>query len=221
MNLSSVALARSIWLFDINELNPSGRNIFPDAFAWLGERYIFQTFPKSTADVDAEKKGYLFKTGTFAVSDGDTITVNFSIYNDGLVAETWASTEKGDLFLDEVLRLACNRYGLVRPPNIKKQYFSEVIVKLDHPISNGVTPKVVAFCEMLNKLFTRHNLPTFEVTGIGFGLDTSRSSYKPPGLIIERKLGASFSENRFFSRSPFTTQDHLFIIEEFEKLLRE
>jgi hypothetical protein len=219
MQLLNVALARSIWLFDVNELNPTGKSIFPDAFVWLGEKYSFQTFPKSIADIDQEQKGYLFKAGEFQ-TDEDTITVNFSIYNDGLVAETWASTEKGDALIEDILRSTAGKYGLPFRPDMvrKKQYVSEVNVRLDHALSN-VNPKINRFCEALNGLFLRHHLPAFEMTGMIFAPDTSASSYKPPGLMIERKAATPFAENRFWSKSPFTTKEHLFTLGEFEKLL--
>lgn len=218
MQLISVGLARSIWLFDVNELNPTGKSIFPDILMWLGEKYSFQTFPKSIAEMDSEKKGFLFKAGQFQADD-DRIMVNFSIYNDGFVAETWSSTEKGDLLIEDILRSGATRYSLPIPSVIRKQYVSEVTVQLDYPLSKSIDPKVDAFCNTLSGLFAHHNLPPFEVNGIGFALDSSSSSYKPPGLVIERKLGVPFSQNRFWSKSPFATKDHLFALTEFEKLL--
>jgi hypothetical protein len=74
---------------------------------------------------------------------------------------------------------------------------------------------------MINELFMRRHLPPFEMTGIIFSPDTSATSYKPPGLLIERKAGVPFTENRFWSRSPFTTADHLSALGEFENLLEE
>jgi hypothetical protein len=217
MKLLSVGLARSIWLFDVNELNPAGKSIFPDAFLWLGEKYSFESFPKAIGDLDPAKKGFLFKTGKFQTDEG-AITVNFSIFSDGLVAETWASTEKGDAFIDELLRSTASQYGLTRPTAIRKQYVSEMTVRLDHSLSSA-TPGADALCKALDRLFERHHLPSYELSGMSFSFDVSQSSYKPPGLIIERKLGVDFSQHHFWSKSPFPTKDHLFALEEFEKLL--
>jgi hypothetical protein len=219
MKLTSVGLARSIWLFDTNELNPTGKSIFPDIMIWLGEKYSFQIFPKSIADVDQEKKGYLFKTGEFQ-SDEGPITVNFSFFGDGVVAETWSSTENGDAFLEELLRSAANKFGLTYKPEMirMKTYISELVVQLDHSLGN-VNPLVARFCNTLNEIFLRHKLAPFEMTGMGFGPDVTATSYKPPGLVIERKQGTPFTANRFWSKSPFTTKEHLFALEEFEKLL--
>jgi hypothetical protein len=219
MQLVSVGIARSIWLFDVNELNPTGKSFVPDLLPWLGEKYSFQTFPKSIADMDQDKKGFIFKNGEFQ-SDEGPIQVNFSFFSDGVVAETWSSTEKGDAFLGELLRSTANKYGLTYKPEMirTKGYISEVVIQLDHHLDK-VNPKVAGFCEMLNTFLTKRNLPPFEMTGMIFAPDTSGSSYKPPGLYIERRAGTAFTENRFWSKSPFATSDHLRALEEFEKML--
>jgi hypothetical protein len=219
MQKISVGLARSIWLFDINELNPTGKSFFPEILLWLGEKYSFQTFPKSLAEKDETKKGFVFKTGEFQSDDGP-ITVNFSLYGDGVVAETWSSTENGDAFLEELLRSAASKYGLAyRPEMIRtKQYISEVTVHLDHLLGN-INPKIAEFCDTLSNIFSRHGLAPFEMTGMLFGPDVLTTSYKPPGLSIERKQGVPFAQNRFWSKSPFTTKEHLFALKEFEEML--
>ena len=197
MELINVALARSIWLFDLNDLNPQGKSIFPDAFAWLREKYAFDTFPKTIGDKDPEKNGFLFKNGKFQI-DEDSIHVNFSIYTDGLVAETRSSTERGDLLLEEILRSTASRYGLMLRPDMvrKKQYVSELTIRLEHS-PGDLNEKISRFSELLSRLFTRHSLPAFEFTGMVFAPDTSASSYKPPGFMVERKQGAPFADNRY------------------------
>jgi len=219
MQTISVGLARSIWLFDVNDLNPTGKSFFPEILLWLGEKYSFQTSPKSLAERDEEKKGYIFKTGVFHSAEGP-ITVNFSLFGDGVVAETWSSTENGDAFLGDLLLSAATKFGLAyRPEMIRiKTYVSELVVQLDHPLGD-INPKITRFCNTLNEIFVRHHLGPFEMTGMKFAPDVLPSSYKPPGLSIERKQGAPFSASRFWSQSPFTTKEHLFALEEFERLL--
>lgn len=221
MQKINVALARLIWLFDTNELNPTGKSLFPDMMMWLGEKYKFQTFPKSIGDVDEEKKGFQFKLGEFQSSEG-AIAVNFAFYNDGIVAETWSSTEHGDAFLEDVLRSAALRYGLAYQPDLirAKQYISELVVSLDHSLAN-LNPKIARFCEALNGIFSRHHLPPFEVTGMIFAPDVTATNYKPPGLFLERKTGVPFTANRFWSKAPFTTKDHELALEAFDKMLAD
>jgi len=141
-------------------------------------------------------------------------------FGDGVVAETWSSTEKGDAFLAELLRSAANKYGLTYKPEMirTKSYISEVVIQLDHH-PNELNPKLAGFCETLNTFLAKRNLPPFETSGMIFAPDTSGTAYKPPGLYIERKTGTAFTENRFWSKSPFATSDHLHALREFEKLL--
>jgi hypothetical protein len=219
MNLLSVGVARSVWLFDLNEMNAMGKSIFPDIFLWLGEKYSFQTFPKSIADLDKETKGYVFKTGKFQTDEG-SFAVNLSFFNDGLVAESWASTEKTDAFLEDALRSAAVKYGLVYHPELirSKQYVSELNVRLDYPLTN-LNAKIAGFCQSMTSVFKKHNLRDFDLTGMSFGPDASATAYKPPHFTIERKMGVPFSERRFWSKSPFTTTYHLRILGEFEQML--
>ena len=219
MQLLSVALARSVWLFDMNEMNPTGKSLFPEILLWAGEKYSFQTFPKSITDIDNDTKSYVFKMGQFHAEDGP-INVNLSFYNDGLVAESWASTEKTDAFLEDLLRSASQKYGLSYQPEMirSKRYVSELIVRLSATLSD-INPKVLEFSQALSSAFAAYKLLPFEMMGISFGLDSSESAYKPPGFTIERKVGAPFSDNRFWSRSPFATSDHFRLVGQFEEML--
>jgi hypothetical protein len=221
MQLLSVGVARSVWLFDLNELNPTGKSLFPEILLWAGEKYSFQAFPKTISEIDEKTKSYLFKMGQFHTQDG-AINVNLSFYNDGLVAESWASTAKTDEFLEDLIRSASQEYGLIYRPDMirSKRYVSELNARLDFGL-NSINPRIARFSEMLSGMFRAHNLPPFELTGMVFGLDSSAHSYKPHGFTVERKLGAPFSENRFWSQSPFTTSDHLQALSEFENLLAD
>jgi hypothetical protein len=226
MELLSVGVAKSIWLFDINDLNPKGVMFIPDALKWIKEKYSFQKFPESVTDLGdpdskgKEAKGFFFKTGTFQVED-TSVAVNFAIFNDGIVVETWASTETSDIFLEELLRAAAIKFDLsIRPNTIRKKlYVSELVVRMDDLFSM-VHPGIQKFTKILDRLFERHALPPYQMSGLNFMQDTSAASYKPPGFAIERKLGASFMENRYWSKAPFTTADHLNALEELEKTLR-
>jgi hypothetical protein len=219
MQLLSVGVARSVWLFDMNELNPTGKSIFPEWLEWMRDKYLFQTCPKSITDVDPETKGFVFKYGIFQTGEGP-INVNFSFFNDGINAESWASTEKTDMFVEDVLTSAALKYSLAYNQNMvrRKLYVSEVTVRLDHPLLN-VAPRMTKLCNTMTETFKRHGLPAFEVTGINCAPDPTGKSYKAPSFRIERKAGAPFAENKYWSSSPFATSEHLRVLQEFEEML--
>jgi len=68
MELVSVATAKVAWLFDIAELNPRGKSIFPEILEWLEEEYHFEKAPKSATDLD-ETKAFAFSRGKFQAGD--------------------------------------------------------------------------------------------------------------------------------------------------------
>jgi len=215
----SVATARSVWLFDMNDLNPKGKSFLPDLMSWLKEKYKFQTVPKSLDDVDQQTKGLMFKAGEFH-ADAETVNVNLGIYTDGLTADTWSSTKDSDLFLDELLRIGAKEFGLSYWPEMirSKRYISELIVRFDPPLRN-LNPQLEKFCAHLTDTFKRANLGHFEMIGVSFGVDTSGAAYKSPAFVLERKLDAPFAERRYYSKSPLTTEEHRVAIKEFESLL--
>ncbi|MFN3326497.1 MAG: hypothetical protein ACK5AZ_23620 [Bryobacteraceae bacterium] len=108
MEIASVNLARSIWLFDTSELNPRGINLYPQVFGKVIERYKFQTFPKWDEVVNSKDRR--FARGQF-VLDEVGIEVALEIWKDGLVGETQHSTAATDAFLDDFVQWLAGVYS--------------------------------------------------------------------------------------------------------------
>src|SRR6266446_285007 len=102
MELLNIVTARAVWLFDISELNPSGKTIFPDIFEWLKDAYNFDSAPKSITDVDSTK-AFVFSRGTFQVREEIFVDVELKVYSDGFIANTWSSTHHSEAFLEDAL----------------------------------------------------------------------------------------------------------------------
>jgi len=222
MELLNVMAAKSVWLFDINDLNPQGKSFIPDLFAWLTERYQFRTFPKSPSDLD-ETKGLAFKEGTGRTDEGDPINFELTIYNDGVIANTWSSTRYTDAFIEQVLSGASKQFGLAYTPTMfrSKTHISELVFRMDRSLTD-LDRRLNDFARELTKAFaTESNLKfgPFIFSGLSFAIDSSSTSLKPASFAIERRIGAPFSENRFYSKSPLHTDNHLAALNAFELLL--
>src|SRR5260370_38575310 len=102
MEVLNVIKARSIRVFDLNDLNPHGKRIIPEIIGWLRERYDFRKVPSSVDDLD-DTKALAFLDGGAKSRSGEILAVDLRIYNDGIVADTKASTEHTDAFIDDVL----------------------------------------------------------------------------------------------------------------------
>jgi hypothetical protein len=220
MELLGVFKAQAVWLFDANDLNPRGKYIFPDLIDWLRKTYQFQQTPKSPNDVD-ESKGLAFKQGAFRLG-ADLVTVEFTLYTDGVIANTYSSTQATDLFIEDVIKGARQEFGLKYAPNLvrSKTYLSEVTVRLDASFSK-INPKLSAFADKVSKAHEYPGVGSFEIGGISFWTDNSKSVLKMAPFTIERKVNAPFSENRYFSRASLNTEVHLKLVTEFESMIFE
>jgi hypothetical protein len=220
MKLKSVMMARAIWLFDIQDLNPKGKSIFPEVFDWLKDQYHFAKFPKSIDERD-QQGGWAFSEGDFQVKEEVFIGADLGIYNDGLVATTRSSTNDSEAFLANVLELICKDYSLTFDSQMirRKMYLSEINVTAEGSLSL-INPALSEFARKISSVLTLEGGLGFQPTGIIFGSDqtiTPISKQLFAGFYLERKVGAPFSENRYYSKAPLPTDQHLGLLEEFER----
>lgn len=218
MQLLSVMRAGSIWLFDILEMNPRGKHLVPDLIEWLKIKYGFLKYPSSPNDFD-DSGGLAFTDGSFQSEKDVAITLTLKIYADGLVADTRSSTRDTDAFLESMLSLAAQDFGLVYHPNMiqQKLYISELNVRPQHSLS-GLNPRLQEFANRITSLSGIQDTHMFEPASISFWPDPSLP-IRLAQFQFERKLNTAFSEERYFSRAPLQTDDHLKLLEEFEDLL--
>lgn len=222
MKLLNVTIARAIWLFDILDLNPKGKSIFPDLFDWLEAEYHFKKFPKSVDERDAQG-GWALQQGEFQVSEEIFKSVDLGIYNDGLVATTQSTTDDSETFLGNLLELGCKEYSLTFDPSMirRKMYLSEMSVQLAGSLGR-INPKLQEFATKISSAVGLQSESGFQVTGLGFSADQAvlpQSKMLFSGFVFERKVGAPFSENRFYAKAPLPTTKHLELLAELEELL--
>lgn len=222
MKLLNVTTARAIWLFDILDLNPKGKSIFPAIFEWLEAEYHFKKLPKSVAERDAQG-GWAFAQGEFQVSEEIFKSVDLAIYNDGLVATTQSDTSDSEMFLGNFLDLACEEFSLTFDPSMirRKMYFSEMSVQMSGSLGR-INPKLDEFANKISAAIGLQGEAGFQVTGIGFSADQAAlpaSKMLFSGFAFERRVGAPFSENRFYTKAPLPTSKHLELLDELERLL--
>jgi hypothetical protein len=217
MRVLNVVSASSTWLFDIADLNPKGKSVFPEILEWLKDRYDFKVAPETAEGIEA-KEGLQFKKGAYQAREEVFVDVELSVFNDGFVAKSSSSTEDTDRFLDDVISSAVVDFNLTFDPSMirRKLYLSELNIKLQQPIPN-LNPKLSAFASKLTKDSGSTN--PFEAGGLSFWTDVTNSVYKTPPFTIERRLNAPFNENRFYTKAPLQTTQHIEMLAEFEEIL--
>lgn len=220
MQLITINIARSIWLFNLYDLNPRGRAFGPDLYEWLKATYGFtnlQRSPESGGKIESIK--FLdgkFKCGYEEDGTEKCIHVELSMYNDGVLADTRSSTKDADQFLNDVLTSAAKQFSLAYQPNMirKKLYYSELDIKLGKEF-NFLNPQLQGFAGKISSLLD--GVP-FEFSGLAFSVHPNPPwQYSP--FKIERRINTPWPENRYFSCAPLHTEDHIALLKEFEQNL--
>jgi hypothetical protein len=213
----SVFRARTLWFVDLHELNPRGRSLYPEVIAALESKYEFQRVPKSASDLTKEGGLELF-VGSFEARPDEYVDVTFTVYNDGLTADTRSSTKDSEAFLQGAMDFVSKgNFGIVYDPSMihRKAHLSEIIVHTEKTL-DSINPKLAKLEKRLNEL-SNGALPEFRLAGITFRSDqTAQTSASP--FLFERRVNVPFSENRYYSAAPFSTEDHMALLREFGDL---
>lgn len=208
-------MARTVWLFDLSEFNPKGLNLWA-IYEWLIKKYHFASFPKNVLDVNADK-ALAFQAGTFVNSKTENILVSLAVYNNGLAAEAYSSTDDSDEFVEEVGIEISKQFGLKIPSNVQKAYVSQLEADFDFSLA-GFNPKLTALADLLSTTVKPADgkLRTFDFGALQLWTDDVNPSTSPAYFRFERKIGSPFARNRYFSQAALKTKVHRDFLEKFE-----
>jgi hypothetical protein len=217
MQLTAIIMARALAFVEVQELNPKGKAYYPDIVAALVRRFNFQSYPTKPEDFD-EAKGIQFTDGKF--SDGTLDRVQ--IFTHGIVLDTRVSTDVSAALLHDTLLWAKSELGLHYDEGMIKRraFVSQVTFESNLKLGklNPVLGKVGSLVS--SKLSTSMGQPiNYEPTGIILNLDQSTTKLAPVFFTLERRAEVPFTDNKYFSSAPLSTQDHISILQEVEKAL--
>jgi hypothetical protein len=178
------------------------------------DHYNFSKAPSSINEVD-DTKALAFLGGRFESSAEDSVDVDFKLYNDGVIADTRRSTKVSDQFVENLLNTAAKLYKLNYRPDMvrRKLYLSEINLKSDRHLETAYA----GFKEFGDKLFDVLGRK-FEFSSVAWWTDPETPN-RNVQFRFERKLGAAFSEQRYYSSAPMQTEDNLKLLEALEKIL--
>jgi len=198
MRLAKIQLARAIWLFDPQEINPRGfsASLLDDK---LANRYGFKRDSASR---------HKFLDGTF-VFDGSNFDIGLEVHNDGMVADSRHSTSISDLFIMDVLTwLSQELKGQI--PRIRKRiYKSEAILYASRGLS-GVSPALDRLAALVASVAGEPQ----ELSAVVFGSSNSAVTFT-----FERKVNEPLEDNVFYSSASVPTEQHFQLLDAIEKMI--
>jgi hypothetical protein len=216
MNLLAVENARSVWWMSLEDINPRGLDVIPMLGA-VQQHYNFQKYPTKSEEIFNAQGGIVFGNGSFKLEDNRQIAIkNFTVYRDGLVADTGDSTESSDLFLVNVLAFLVVHHGLTFSVDMvtRRSYVSELVVRTKLDL-NSINGRFKKFSDLLADAVSTSF--QYEANCIRFGTDPTLPG-SPAEFKFERRAGVGFPEGRYYSQCPTTTDEHLEILRAFEEI---
>jgi hypothetical protein len=224
MKLIHVNQARSVWLFDVSDLNPTGRDFTEELVAWIKGRYSFTVAP-DVKEVRAKAgtnnpTALMFQRGRFqAGEDSFSEIVSLAIHNDGFVVDTTSSTKEADRFLSDLLGAAAKEFHLAYDPEMvrKRLYVSVLIVKSEMAL-NTIHHGLAAFAEGISAALGNGLAASFQLAGLQFWTEPNDNGVHKT-FTLAPQAGKAFSEHRYFSEAPLQTGDHFRLLEDLERVL--
>jgi hypothetical protein len=229
MKIKNVKLARAIWLFDLQDLNPTGKHVVEDLFEWIKDSYRFAVTPDISALSAAAKSnqagvgtqpitGAVFERGHFQASEEAIIEISkLTIHNDGIVIDTTSSTMDGDQFARDLLDSAAREFSLAYDVETvrKRIYLSELIVRSEISL-DLIDPRLAAFATKISEAFPKESRPEFKVGGLQFWSEPNDAGTHKL-FTLERQAGKTFAERRYYSQAPLETMEHFKLLQGLEQ----
>ncbi len=192
----------------------------------LKEKYSFHQVP-NVIDQSATSAPAMFHLGELKKGDHVIEVEQLLIAYIGLEATsigvaTRSSTDDCDEFLENLLDWAKETYKLDTTPIHPNAYHSALEAVLAKEIGRPFE-QLNLIGKAISSLLSAYGSKgsNFELTGFTMHIDLTKN---PPPPIptpfnIERRLGAKFEENKYFSQAPLKTGDHKAVLEQLEKIL--
>ncbi|MFO1036900.1 MAG: hypothetical protein U1E45_08650 [Geminicoccaceae bacterium] len=219
MNLVSSVRARCAFVLPTEEMEALYGQFSNKALQKILEQYRFMLHPGPTEVV--ANQGLTFKRGVFANEKSEFTIGEFTIYNDGFVAEA-TITEIAESFLFNFVKWSTQELNFSPVSVPRRIYTSNIIVEFETGAIDRIT-KLDEIASLISKTVSSTYKLELEYvpTRIGFSQDVvnlpSKSAYSE--FVLERRAGLPFENNRFFSSAPFPTTIHLEVLQAIEKSL--
>ena len=216
MKVSAVLLARALVFVETVDLDPKGHVFYPDFVRELVARYQFQKFPTKIEELD-ETKGVEFIGG----KDGNIVIQKMVIYNTGILVDTRENTTASLSIINSALEWGKSKFGLAYTPEVIRRiaYVSDLTFFSDVPI-NALNPALVKLSDKVSSAVTEAHQGTkfeFQATSLMVSHDPLKRKYPVASFTIQPRAEAPFSEHKYFSEAPLTTDLHIKFLEEYEE----
>jgi hypothetical protein len=215
MKVVSVIEARAFRIY-----RPFGSfGYLPDAINKAIEEYKFLGYPKEISElfpVDTNQP-IVFRHGKVVIN-GRVIVVDFlQIYPAGLQVITLTNTSDSLAAVDHIAAWGVSTFDLKLETVKAPGFYSQLHVRFKSPLPE-MFPKLKPIASEISDKYpdVLDFRPQYELSALHF-LYEPKAKVDPVFFRIERVGNVSFAENLYYSDAPLSTEDHIRVLEDFER----
>lgn len=202
---------------------------FPDVIQATVEHFGFAEYPIDLSkliphgNVDAESPA-MFRHGKIEI-DGQSLLIDeLQVFSNGTIVSTPNSTIESDRITEYVFQWAGDKFQLQFQPIRPLSHFSQLEVRFERPLPDLFAP-LKEIGETINKsldAFWESSMPPYQLTNIHFGIDPTKAPVVNTGVFkIEARAQMPFEMGLYFCEAAMTTDNHLAILNRFERICLE
>ena len=216
MNIVAFSSGSFIVLFPLEAFTPvSGLNERRTVDA-IRERYKFVSSPDmSSSRAELEQTGIVFERGVHETAAGQVAINRLSVHNDGVVVRS-NRTEHAEAFFNDVTSWLIEEHEC-RQVRQKPLYVSEIVVDFEAPVANMINNSKEIVNLLLSHVDKRREVKAAAFSALSFEFAT-KDSMAAAKFLIERRVGTTVDDERYFCSAPLTTERHLEVLQEIERL---
>jgi hypothetical protein len=205
-----------------DEVSPARGFPSKDIIDFIAKRYSFSARPPDGAETQGIQL-LTFASGSFTLDQGLVGVGGISLVLNGDIAFA-ANTDIADAILDDLTSQLETVFGFRYSTTTKRKvYQSHITVELNVGLEEKIAG-LRGFETFLNKQLPRPT-PPFKIKRIGFGygdvpnplqMQPSLEALESADFLIERRAGAPYEANRYYSIAPMKTDEHIRLLERLE-----
>jgi len=216
MKVVSILAAQAFRIF-----RPFGTfGYLPDAVKKTVDKFQFVDYPKETFQLfpSDTTQPIPFRHGRVVINDRVIVIDWLQIYVGGIQVTTQTNTTDALTALDYIADWGIREFGLTLEPVKSPGFFSQINIRFERPLPE-LFPQLRPIAREIS---ARHPdiltfRPEFELGALQFVYET-KSNFNPVVFRIERAANIPFAENLYLSDAPLTTDDHVKVLEDFERV---
>ena len=219
MKIVTIEQGRVLDLVPLDEIRSSFGIYLPELIKRIIERYEFIVGPENLTKAATE--GAKFQHGHFKVKDIDVVIKELSVYNDGIIIDTFNSN-MSDIILDDLLTWTVQTFNTkerISPPN--RTYASVVVAEFEREFEPmlGVFVKVG---KLLSKALQSAYGWDYEYNLHRIALAVDPTAIPPlrnTQFFMERRTQSPYSANRYYCGAPLPNDQHIDLLQTIEREL--